>query len=261
MKLYLARKFVGLFTVASCSVLSVSAAFARDTDNAENKSASPGASESGSFARGLFFEQMKKPETKLNTGVIYWVELDRGGQKSHVTNKTEFMEGDKIRFHFKPNIDGYAYILMAEGSKGEKVPLFPSGELTDNKVKCGEEITLPFAKGSDQAWLRFDDNPGTEIVRIVVSRTPIDLKRELSDTRGTESALQLSAKKNSDKIPTGTYVSMEDPATTSSVAGSRGLSLEVRHAPEQAGEIAVVNADPQKELSIDISLEHKKKVN
>ena len=59
-------------------------------------------SEETATARGMFFEQVKKPDAKLNTGVIYWVELDRAGQKSHVNNKTEFVEGDKIRFHFKP---------------------------------------------------------------------------------------------------------------------------------------------------------------
>jgi hypothetical protein len=212
-------------------------------------------------ARGLFFEQMKKPEAKLNTGVIYWVELDRAGQKSHVNNKTEFVEGDKIRFHFKPNIDGYAYIQVAEGATGEKATLFPSAELSDNKVKCGEEIVLPFAKGTDQAWLRFDDHPGTETVRIVVSRTPIDLnsKGGGKGTREVESDLKLSSSTtHADKIPNGTFVSMDEP-TSGSIAGSRGLSLEVRHAPEEAGQIAVVNADPKKELAIDISLEHKKK--
>ena len=166
-----------------------------------------------------------------------------------------------IRFHFKPNIDGYAYIQVAEGATGEKATLFPSAELSDNKVKCGEEIVLPFAKGTDQAWLRFDDHPGTETVRIVVSRTPIDLnsKGGGKGTREVESDLKLSSSTtHADKIPNGTFVSMDEP-TSGSIAGSRGLSLEVRHAPEEAGQIAVVNADPKKELAIDISLEHKKK--
>jgi hypothetical protein len=204
---------------------------------------------------------MKKPETKLNTGVIYWVELDRAGQKSHVNNKTEFVEGDKIRFHFKPNIDGYAYIQVAEGATGDKTTLFPSAELTDNKVKCGEEIVLPFAKGSDQAWLRFDDNPGTETVRIVVSRTPIDLKAKIEGNGSKEAETDLkvsSSTTHADKIPKGTFVSMDGPVG-GLMAASRGLSLEVRHSPEGAGEVAVVNADPKKELAIDISLEHKKK--
>jgi hypothetical protein len=218
-------------------------------------------SEETATARGMFFEQVKKPDAKLNTGVIYWVELDRAGQKSHVNNKTEFVEGDKIRFHFKPNIDGYAYIQVAEGT--EKATLFPSAELTDNKVKCGEEIVLPFAKGTDQAWLKFDNNPGTETVRIIVSRTPIDLNSK-NDGKGSgskevEPDLKLSSSTtHADKIPNGTFVSMDEPIG-GMMAGSRGLSLEVRHAPEEAGEIAVVNADPKKELAIDITLDHKKK--
>jgi hypothetical protein len=248
MNLRIALKFVG-FTIF---VSSLSASIAMSS-----KAQSSGTS-SGTSARGLFFEQIKKPEAKLNTGVIYWVELDRAGQKSHVTNKTTFVEGDKIRFHFKPNIDGYAYILIAEGSNGEKTTLFPSGELSDNKVKCGEEIVLPFAKGTDQAWLKFDDTPGTETVRIIVSRTPIDVKDEGKESKKVEPDLKVSSSStHADKIPDGTFISMDEPS--GSTEGSRGLIRDVRHAPAEIGEIAVVNADPKKELSIDIALEHKKK--
>jgi hypothetical protein len=207
----------------------------------------------------MFFEQVKKPEANLNTGVIYWVELDRAGQKSRVNNKTEFVEGDKIRFHFKPNIDGFAYIQVAEGATGEKVTLFPSAELSDNKVKCGEEIVLPIAKGTDQAWLRFDDTPGTETVRIVVSRTPIDLENKGKNSRKVEPDLKVSSSTtHPDKVPTGTFVSLDEP-TGEPAAGSRGLIREPHHGAEEAGEIAVVSADPKKELAIDITLDHKKK--
>ena len=77
--------------------------------------------------------------------------------------------------------------------------------------------------------------------------------------REVEPDLKLSSSTtHADKIPNGTFVSMDEPIG-GMMAGSRGLSLEVRHAPEEAGEIAVVNADPKKELAIDITLDHKKK--
>ena len=209
-------------------------------------------------ARGMFFEQMNKPQDKINTGFIYWVELERAGQKSRVSNKAEFVENDHVRFHFKPNFDGYAYVYLVENEgKGDKTLLFPSKELTDNKVKAGNEITLPFTNGKDQAWLKFDDHPGTEIVRIVVSRDAMDPK-DADGSKDMKASLSLSADRtHADKVPDGTFVSMEPLGGM--VLGSRGLSLDVIKAPEQKGEVAVVSANPTKPLSIDISLTHKKK--
>ncbi len=205
----------------------------------------------------MFFEQMNKPKDAINTGFIYWVELERDGKKSRVSNKEEFVENDHIRFHFKPNFDGYAYVYLVEnGGKGDKNLLFPSGELTDNKVKAGNEITLPFAKGKDQAWLKFDDHPGTEVVRIVVSRQQLDAK-DADGSKDVKPTLSLSADtKHADKVPDGTFVSMEPLGGM--VLGSRGLSLDVIKTPEQKGEVAVVSTNLSKPLSIDISLEHKK---
>jgi hypothetical protein len=168
-------------------------------------------------ARGIFFEQLKKPQERINTGVSYWVELEREGKTSRVSNKTAFVENDKVRFHFTPNFDGYAYILMIEGSKGEKTVLFPSAEAPVNKVAAGTEIVLPYAKGKE-AWLKFDDNPGTEVVRIIVSRDQIDPKEQLSSAKPTKADVVMSAGgAQTDKVPSGTYVSMNASGDNSSL--------------------------------------------
>jgi hypothetical protein len=127
-------------------------------------------------AKGLFFEQLDHPSDNLNTGIQYWIELHHNGETIHATNKTAFHTGDKIRFHVRPNIDGFAYIMLKSGSRGEQAVLFPSkGRDENNKISRGKEIVLP-----DDGMLSFDENPGTEKLTLLVSRKPIDTEAYLS---------------------------------------------------------------------------------
>lgn len=138
-------------------------------------------------AKGLFFEQLDKPEKSLNTGVQYWIDLRRDGRQLKVTNKFNFKSGDRIKFHVKSNINGYAYILLKSGSRGEQSVLFPDKAVNDNnKVASGKEYILP-----ERGYLTFDDNPGLEKVSLVLSRMPIDAKAYLD--KGSESAPTLIA--------------------------------------------------------------------
>src|SRR5271170_4701555 len=105
-------------------------------------------------AKGLYFDQLSKPKLNINTGVQYWIELHRGSQILRVNNKTAFKSGDKIAFHLRPNIDGYAYIVLKSGSRGEQSVLFPDAKLQeDNKVQSGKEVVLP-----SDGMLAFDKN-------------------------------------------------------------------------------------------------------
>jgi len=133
--------------------------------------------ESDSGAKGLFFQQMERPNDAINTGVQYWIELHRDGETIHANNKTKFRSGDSIRFHVKPNIDGFAYIVLRQGSRGEQSQLFPNAENHEdnNQIKHGKEMVLP-ATGS----LVFDHNPGLEKLTLLISRKPIDAKAFVS---------------------------------------------------------------------------------
>lgn len=127
-------------------------------------------------AKGLFFEQLDHQSNNLNTGIQYWIELHHNGETIHATNKTAFHTGDKIRFHVRPNIDGFAYIMLKSGSRGEQAVLFPAkGRDENNKITHGKEIVLP-----DDGMLSFDENPGTEKLTLLVSRKPIDTEAYLS---------------------------------------------------------------------------------
>lgn len=206
--------------------------------------------------RGMFVTQQSKPKEKINTGITYWLELEREGKKSRVTNKSAFQNGDKLRFHVKPNIDGFAYILMVQGSKGEKNVLFPSAQLKENKVAAGKEIILPAANESgDEAWLKFDENPGTEVLRVIVSRQAIDPQKELGEKEG----VAVIASTKEDKIPDGTLVCIVLPPNSKPQRAARNVTIEVNKTKkEEQGETTVINNDPSKQLSVDIALEHKK---
>lgn len=121
-------------------------------------------------AKSLYAAQMNNQSEAMNLGVQYWIELHRGKETIRVNNKLSFKSGDKIRFHVRPNVNGYAYILLRSGSRGEQSVLFPDparGE--SNKVVAGIDYSLP----ADD-FLQFDDNPGQERLTLLVSRTPVD---------------------------------------------------------------------------------------
>jgi hypothetical protein len=205
-----------------------------------------------SNARGMYVEQEKNPSAQKNTGVCYWLELNRNGETRHCTNKTAFHSGDKIRIHVKPNIDGYAYILMLQGSKGDKSVLFPAEELGDNKIKAGQWIALPVGADDAKAWMKFDKHPGTEVVRMIVSRKKIDPASQLHG-----GSVVIASNSSDDKVPDGTLVSITVSKGSKVTSGSRNLSVVSDAKPADEGQTTVVG-DAGKMLAVDITLDHTK---
>ncbi|MBX9668988.1 MAG: DUF4384 domain-containing protein [Candidatus Obscuribacterales bacterium] len=164
----------------------------------------------GNGAKGLFFEQLDSPYKSLNTGVQYYIELHRDGHLSKVTNKFGFKNGDKIRFHVKSNVDGYAYILLKSGSRGEQSVLFPDqGSGDDNKVKRGDDYVIP-----SSGFLTFDDNPGTEKVSLLLSRTPIDAQAYLAGPKDSPTLIASAMTGAKDLIPQRVLVHYSESAPT-----------------------------------------------
>jgi hypothetical protein len=121
-------------------------------------------------AKDLYFEQMAKPQAKLNTGLTYWIELNRRGSIKRVNSTEAFKSGDRIKIHAIPNIDGYAYMIMLKGSTGKEAVLFPApGDKNNNRVSHGKSYVIP-ATGN----LVFDNHPGRETIRLALSRQPVD---------------------------------------------------------------------------------------
>jgi hypothetical protein len=233
----------------------------KKADSDDNKSESSDKADastdgdSKSAARNLYVEQLNKQDSKINTGVVYWLELNRDGKKTHVTNKTQFQEGDKVRIHVKPNIACWSYILLLQGSNGEHSVLFPSKDLPDNKLKAGSEVILPMDKTKgEEAWLSFDDHPGTELVRVVVSRKKIDPEKELPD--GESNSVKIAAARgDDDDVPDGTAATI---VGDSDAQGSRNLTVVTgsKH-PDEEGQVTVVGKSGEKALRVDIAMNHK----
>jgi hypothetical protein len=81
-----------------------------------------------------------------------------------------FHSGERVRFAFESNIDGYLYVVSA-GSSGRWTVLFPNPDANGgrNAIRRSEEYVVP-----DNGWFAFDDTPGTEELFVVLSKQPLD---------------------------------------------------------------------------------------
>jgi hypothetical protein len=76
-----------------------------------------------------------------------------------------FEKGDRVRFRFRSNFDGYLYV-MDLGTSGNYSLLFPREETgRENKITSGNEYRIP----ATQAWFRIAGPPGHDIVYWMVS--------------------------------------------------------------------------------------------
>ncbi len=160
-------------------------------------------------AKGLFFQQLEKPTESLNTGLRYWIEMKRNGVTQRVSNKTQFKSGDSIRFHVRANIDGYAYILLSNGSRGEHEVLFPDEKAGEkNRVGAGRDYVLP-----QDGSLTFDENPGLEKLTLLLSRTPIDATAYLAKPAGEKELTLIASASDGakDLVPARIYVAYSAP--------------------------------------------------
>ena len=116
-------------------------------------------------------EQGQAADAGTNAGIRYRV-LRRGptGEAVEVDPETTFRSGDRIRFSFEPNVDGFLYVVQ-RGSSGQWSVLLPHPQINNgqNAVTKFEDVTIP-----PEGWFRMDDNPGTEQVFVYLSREPID---------------------------------------------------------------------------------------
>jgi hypothetical protein len=188
------------FTIGLCSGAGFAPAMAEGME--EGQGAQVG-------AKGLFFQQLEKPTENINTGLRYWIEMKRNGVTQRVSNKTQFRSGDSIRFHVRSNIDGYAYILLSNGSRGEHEVLFPDEKAGEkNRVGAGRDYVLP-----QDGALTFDENPGLEKLTLLLSRTPIDAQAYLAKPAGEKELTLIASASDGakDLVPARIYVAYSAP--------------------------------------------------
>ncbi len=227
-------------------------------------------------AKDLFYKQMSRPGEQLNTGVQYWIELRRNNESTRVNNKFEFKSGDKIKFHVKANISGFAYVILREGSKGEHEVLFPDRQSDDNRIKAGADYALP-----GDGYLLFDSVPGNEKLMLVLSRSPIRVDDYIKNSTQPRVLVASRQPGSKDLVPGSAVVSFDDnsqiadmPAdsSTSTIAvkppekttilvssdTSPGTNPDIPLPAGMANSVTtVIEKDPQIVLALDIVLSHK----
>lgn len=140
----------------------------------------PSKSDSGSTKKKSAGNQIplkKTPKSKeavaqLATGLSYWIEvLHPGGQSERCTAESRnFKSGERIRFAFKTNKNGYIYLLLI-GSSGKGNVLFPDQRINNGKniVEKQEDYLIPFGEKT----FVMDATPGEERVLIFFSESEI----------------------------------------------------------------------------------------
>lgn len=171
---------------------------------------------------GPSLKDMKKKRKR--SSLSYWIELKRNGKIYRCNNKMTFKSGDAIRFHLIPETDGYAYIVLKQGTTGNSAVLFPSKTTgSNNLLRRGQDFPLPY-----QDWLAFDSNPGLEKVRIMFSQMPINNIASLI-TKKKVAYVSPDSSGAKDLVGTGLQLSWDDPTPvimpdeiTSSTAVAQG---------------------------------------
>ncbi len=106
----------------------------------------------------------------VNAGLRYRLtRRSPDGTEGDVESTTTFRSGDRVRFSFDSNIDGFLYVVQ-QGSSGRWTVLFPGPRINDGKnaIQRGEEYQVP-----SNDWFLFDATPGSEQVFVFLSRDPM----------------------------------------------------------------------------------------
>lgn len=181
-----------------------------------------------------------------NAGISYWIELKRGGKKFRCNSRMAFQSGDEIRFHVIPDVDGYAYIVLKQGTSGGKAVLFPPEKTTNNLLRADIDYPLPF-----EGWLAFDNNPGIEKLSLVFSRQKMDTNA-FSDRIEVAYVGQEGSK---DIVPTRMKLSFDDEAPAIISADSIDTNSAIA-ANKKSNVTRLVCLDTGV-LAVDIALAHK----
>lgn len=184
---------------------------------------------------------------KSASNLTYWIELKRNGKNFRCNNKTEFQSGDEIRFHVRCGVDGYAYILMQQGSGGSKAVLFPESRTgTNNEIAAGADCAIP-----TMTYLRFDDHPGVEKLSVIFSKKPIDINKVLRDPNTVTAYVSPDKSGAKDLVPTRMQLSWDDssPVLMPKYEPQSGLA-------SHSSDVRVAYGE-ESTIALDIALEHR----
>jgi hypothetical protein len=97
------------------------------------------------------------------------LERQEGGSWRAVDPGLVFSQGDRVRFRFHTNFDGYLYV-MNQATSGNYEILFPREDTGEqNRIEAGKEYVVPAVQG----WFRVSGPPGQDVLYWMV--TPLAL--------------------------------------------------------------------------------------
>ena len=113
--------------------------------------------------------QEPAPKSRSPQRMEITLERQEGAAWKAVDPGFVFERGDRVRFRFSANFDGYLYV-MDYGTSGKYTLLFPREETgRENKMESAKEYRIP----ATEAWFRIDGPPGHDIVYWLVSPVPL----------------------------------------------------------------------------------------
>lgn len=215
-------------TVALCLALGVSAEdekgakalFVDSTSGASFNSTSakqPAHAKTARVARKPAATPASAPAPEEVSGLMYYVELvSPNGETSRVTTERVFTSGERILLHVTSSIDGEIAVYQ-RAADGRALKLFPDERIRNGNAHIvkGIDNALP----SPTSWFRFDNNPGTEELTLVL--TPGAASADPQDAQTPV----LMASMRFDEIR--------------EMSGSKGLVVETDHAGPAQGTYVV----------------------
>ena len=150
------------------------------------------------------------------------LERYEGGQWKVIDPGLVLEKGDRVRFRFQANFNGYLYV-MNQGTSGRYDLLFPREETgRQNRIEAGREYRVP----ATEAWFRIDGPPGYDIVYWLV--TPMTLG-------GESGSAYMPLPPPPEKAPPPAHLL---PRCDDSIFRARGICVDSSAGPRSVGDAA-----------------------
>ena len=121
-------------------------------------------------AKDVFESTSTSAAATVAPGLRFRMKLEGpNGQAIDVDPARDFHTGERIKFAFESNIDGYLYVAQ-QGTSGNWTVLYPHPDINGglNRVKRFEEYEVP-----NDNWFQLQGNPGEEQLFVFLSRDPM----------------------------------------------------------------------------------------
>jgi hypothetical protein len=202
-----------------------------------------------SGAKDMFAGQLNSTGEVTNLGLAYSIELRRDGKVYKVDNRFPFRSGDQIRFHVRPNVDGYMYIVLEEENGSNPKLMFPRPGDEHNAVTKGHSLTIP-----EHGVLTFDENPGTESLKLVLSTKKLEQKPTEMVSSGMTRSITIRPRKMQDVPNTFLldFAALDPDKPSPVIAEGNGAIRDFDANPATT----MVSQIPDKPLIVDLLLRH-----